>query len=180
MKKQLREIPRALGIRKIRDFFSDKPEKGYVKLRIRGYCQTDSYSCGVIAGWSALEMLNPEASFSQFDADCDPDPHWGTSTASLRKALKKQGIASRKVTPSWDALRREIKAGNPVLATIYLRGDVYHWVCIYGYRENPDMVLYVGRIVPGFSRVLATWEEFHYRTEKDDPWLALSPSTRRR
>lgn len=173
MKKQLREIPRALGIRKIPDFFNERPEKEYVKLRIRGYCQADNYSCGVIAGWCALELLNPEAEFARFDKDCAPDWKFGTSTESLRKALRKQGVAAKQIKPAWDHLREEIKSGRPVLATIHLRADIYHWVCVYGYREKPDMVLYVGRILPGFSRVLAAWADFHDRADKDDPWLSL-------
>ena len=86
-------IPLALGIQKIPDLLPDKTRRNEIKLALPAYCQTDTYSCGAIAGWSVVEFLHPAANFKAFYGDCAPHRDTGTSTSRLTAALRKHGIA---------------------------------------------------------------------------------------
>lgn len=160
--KIIQEIPRMLGVRFIPDLFPNKHGKEFFALSLKGYCQTDNYSCGVIAGWSALEALNPKADFAQFDKTCAPTFDNGTSIKRLTNALRKQGIKVGQRQLDFKTIKEELHLGHPILVSIKVKNhdDVDHWVCLYGYAENPRRILCVGRTIPGFSRKRMPWRKF--------------------
>lgn len=157
----LREIPRRLGIRIIRDLFPPpKPGRHEVRLAMAGHCQADDYSCGVSAGWSALRFLNPAARLARFDRECAADPETGTSTTRLRRALRLQGVSATRKPLTFAMLESLLRAGHPILTSIHRRDDVWHWVTIYGVATKPRRVFFIGRVLPGFSRTWLPWAEF--------------------
>lgn len=84
------ELPRKLGIRLIPDILGNTHLQNvtHLKLRLHGYCQADSYSCGFAAGWSVLEFLNGAADRRRFEEDCASEPVNGTPAYRLKKALR--------------------------------------------------------------------------------------------
>lgn len=111
-------------------------------LDLPGYCQIDTYSCGVVAGVMALKHFKPDASFSAFYARCDPHPEWGTSTARLTRGLRRSGVRVREHTDlTFAGLRAALDAGSPVLVTVQNPGsEDAHWVVVYGYGLKPNRV----------------------------------------
>lgn len=131
-------------------------KSGQVMLAVQGYSQTDSYSCGVSAGWAAMEFVHPSAGLLGFRDACSPHEDWGVSTKKLMRALREQGASAGIRRLSKRAVRSEIKSGRPVLAAIEW-GEDHHWVCICGFSE--DRVFMTGRPIPGFSRFSYSWEK---------------------
>lgn len=175
MKKQIissiESIPRSLGFILIPDLLPDHSKRrGESKLRLSGHCQTDSYSCGVAAGWSALKFLIPGSNLERFDFDCRPNTESGTSSERLMKALRKHGASVSTGKLGFAMIAKNIRAGKPVLTAIHLRHDVWHWVAIYGFARKPQRVYLSGRLIPGFSSHWLPWSELRRR---NGPWLAL-------
>ena len=178
LQRSIRDLPGKLGIRLIPDIFGNPPviKNHHVRLPLGGYSQADSYSCGMMAGWSVLEFLNPSADLRRFAFDCAPEPVNGTPAYRLRKALRAQGVSVSTDRLSFPMITRHIKAGHPILTAIHLRGDVYHWIAIYGFQSKPKRVYTIGRILPGFSRRCMTWVQLRSR---NGPWLSLVARKRR-
>ena len=130
-------------------------------LPLRGFCQTDRFSCGVSAGWSAIHLLTKphkgQGNFRQFARDCAADPVWGTSTKRLTNALRKQGMKVGTRPLSWATVREMTALGRPMITSIAYK-TYRHWVVIYGHSRSE--VFYSGRILPGFSRTRMRWADF--------------------
>lgn len=167
----IERIPRKIGVILIPDF--RKTKRGQMTLPMRAYCQTDSFSCAVSAGWSVLSLLVPESDLQKFDKDCAPCPKMGTPSRRLVKALRKHGASVRLARMSLAMVRKCLGSGHPILTAIHCEDDLYHWVAIYGISGN--MVLLSGRVIPGFSSHWMPWKELRRR---NGPWLSLVVSRR--
>lgn len=174
--RKLKKIIRSLYPKLVPDIGITIERKGQVKLPLQGYCQTDPYRCGISAGWSVLTYLNEKANLAKFEQTCKPSKEIGTQSGNLRKALRAQGITTKTVKLTFPVIKKAIKAGYPILTTIYLRKDIYHWIAIYGFQYRPQKVFFVGRIVPGFSSKSLTWGELK---RKSGPWLSIVARRRR-
>lgn len=103
--------------------------------------QIDSFSCGVVAGWTVLKAIYADSDQSDFKAfyeKCNPTPVYGTPTEALASALKtfRIGISIKSAAPSFLEIKRQIDSGFPIIACIDRPGKGYlHWVTVYGYRE---------------------------------------------
>ncbi len=178
MKKQLisilraiERIPRKIGVILIPDL--RKAKGGQMTLPILGHCQTDSFSCAVSAGWSALQFLIPESSLKRFDRDCAACPVNGTPSRRLVAALRASGASVQFARMGLAVIRDCLAAGRPILTAIHCSDDLYHWVVIYGI--SGKMVLLSGRVIPGFSSHWMPWKELRRR---NGPWLSLVVSCR--
>ena len=158
-------VPLALGIQKIPDLLPEGAGKNEVKLSLHSYCQTDTYSCGAIAGWSVLEFLKPKADFKKFYRDCAPDREYGTPNTRLRAALRKHGVSvGDRSNLNFASIHQCLRDGKPILIAIaegaLFDEDAAHWVVIYGVGTKPNRVFISGKTRPGFSRQQMTWREF--------------------
>lgn len=165
---RIEQIPRKLGAILIPDLIRSSSGRGAIKLPLVGYCQTDSYSCGVAAGWSALKFLVPNASLKKFDRDCAPDRDDGTPSRRLVAALRKNGCSVSMKRLGFGMISKALREGKPVLTAIHLREEIYHWVAIFG--VAPGRVFLTGRRLPGFSGHSVPWRELRRR---NGPWLSL-------
>lgn len=158
-------IPKALGIQKIPALLPDRAAADELKLALPSYSQTDTYSCGAIAGWSVVEFLQTQRDFARFYRDCSPSVELGTSTTRLTGALWQHAINVRNHKDlSFTAIKKSISEGKPILVGIAAGAlfdeDAGHWVVIYGYGANPNRVFISGRTIPGFSRQEMSWRDF--------------------
>ena len=118
-------------------------------LEIPASFQLDGFSCGVVAGWSVIKGLYPERGrrdFLKFYEDCSPSLEAGTSWNRLIKALRNQGIgvSLRRGLLSFNALKKEIENGFPIIAVIDVpAADYDHWVALYGYRQKSSTARWV-------------------------------------
>jgi len=165
LKRAIDTVPKALGLHKIPALLPESTAANELKLSLRSYCQTDTYSCGAIAGWSVLEFLKPGADFLQFYADCAPSKETGTSTSRLTKALRKHGISvSHRNDLDFDQIKSLLRAGKPILVCTgegaLFDDDAAHWVVIYGCGWNPNRIFLSGKTRPGFSRETLSYRDF--------------------
>ena len=118
-------------------------------LEVPASFQLDGFSCGVVAGWSVIKGLYPERGrrdFLKFYEDCAPSLEAGTSWNRLIKALRNQGIgvSLRRGLLSFNALKKEIENGFPIIAVIDVpAADYDHWVAVYGYKEKSSTARWV-------------------------------------
>lgn len=91
-----------------------------VTLDLPGYCQLDSYGCGVVAGVMALKHFKPSASFSAFYARVNPHPEHGTPTSRLIGALQRSGLrVTERHGLTFADLCEAIDAGTPVIVVVH-------------------------------------------------------------
>jgi hypothetical protein len=118
-------------------------------LEVPASFQLDGFSCGVVAGWSVIKGLYPERGrrdFLKFYEDCAPSLEAGTSWRRLIKALRNQGIgvSLRRGPLSFNALKKEIENGFPIIAVIDVpTADYCHWVALYGYQQKSSTARWV-------------------------------------
>lgn len=155
-------VPELLGIKKIPDLLPHGRHERSRKIPLKGYFQTDGYSCGAIAGWSVLKFLKPGSSFKKFYEDCDPSETWGVSTTRLSAALRKHSVrVSTRPKMDFDAIKTSIEGGSPVLVSIDVGCEEHlHWVVIYGIGWNPRRIFISGHSIPGFSKRVIPWRQF--------------------
>lgn len=135
-----------------------------ITLAIPGYRQLDTFGCGFAAAMMVIHAYFPEVSGTRFYEMLAPDPDWGVQPRQLRSALTRVGIqtrASRRL--DFNAIRRTIRSGSPILTTVKKRG-VRHWVVLYGCGWNPSRVYVAGNDVPGIGKLFKShemsWDEF--------------------
>ena len=170
----LLEIPGKLGITVIRDLFLPATNKNEFKLRLRGYCQADPYSCGIAAGWSVLKAFNPRARLKQFAKDCAPDKKWGVPTRRLAFALRNQGCRVQYSKLDFKTIQAELQQGRPILTAIHRKDDEWHWIVIYGFGVKPSRIFFIGNVIPGFSRAQMLWHDFKKQSDLTDSSLLVS------
>ena len=135
-----------------------KSHHGSTSLPIRGYCQTDSFRCGLSAAWATVKFFQPKASLSSFREICNPLPNWGLSTQKMMNCLRKQGLhVAARESGFWD-IQTAILGGHPVLTTLGGPDNDDHWIVIYGFTATH--ILFVGRVLPGFTKRKMKWRKF--------------------
>jgi hypothetical protein len=118
-------------------------------LEVPSFRQIDRFSCGVVAGWSVIKGLYPERGrrdFLKVYKDCAPSLEAGTSWNRLIKALRNQGIgvSLRRGPLEFNALKKEIESGFPIIAVIDVPATDYcHWVALYGYKQKSSTARWV-------------------------------------
>lgn len=141
-------------------------------LPIRGYCQTDSYRCGLSTAWTVVEFYQPEAKFSEFSKICKPVPIWGLSYKQMVKCLRKQGLHVSESKVEFELIEESILKGHLILICIGGEENDDHWIVIYGVNRT-GRILLSGRTTPGFSRTSMSWRKFSKRC--NDIMLVVHP-----
>ncbi len=142
------------------------PADDAVTLRMPGYRQTDSFSCGFVAGLMAVHALHPRRSVGRFYDLVSPHRVTGTSNARLVQALRASGVVvTARKDLDFHGVAAAIHAGAPVVTTIATGcADTWHWVTLYGVGERPRRVFLAGSGTPGWSRARREhemlWGEF--------------------
>ena len=133
-----------------------------VTLDLPGYCQLDSYCCGVVAGVMALKLFQPRASFTAFHARVQPHPENGTSTTRLVRALRQSGLrVTDRADLTFAGLCAAIDAGCPVLVVVQNPGaDAAHWVVVYGYGRKPNRVFLATNGYPFIAKNVVPLRQF--------------------
>ena len=149
------DITIATGVVVVRDLltFSDADDDNAVTLDVKGYRQTDSFSCGFVAGLMALHTFYPKRSIDRFYKLVSPDRDWGTSTTRLLRALRSSGVAvTNQRNLNFDSLYDTVQAGYPLITTVKNgTADDEHWIMIYGVGKSPKRVFIAGNSIPVFG-----------------------------
>jgi hypothetical protein len=133
----------------IADPLEHPEDEGVVTLDMPGYRQTQSYTCGYVAGMVVLHYFKPRASEDRFWDRCDPDTHGFVSETRLAAALRASGIrVGTRSRFSFSDIKTAIDAGKPIITTVE---EGAHWFVIYGYRARPQKVF----VANGSPRQLA-------------------------
>lgn len=163
MRRLLDWISSKTGVVMINDLLKHPGTPGVVTLRrMPGYRQTDSFSCGLIAAAMVLHCFFPRRSLNRLAEMVRPDPENGTTTARMKSALRKSGIA---VTDhedlKWQDIRRAITNGQPVVVSVNSRkATELHWVVIYGAAKRPNRVFLAGHGIPWVGKKEFSYYEF--------------------
>ena len=150
------------GIRAVPDILRHPSCANVGTLRIPAYCQTQSFTCGFVAGLMVLKHFYPDADAESFYASVNADPETGTSAAKLTRALRRHGVSvSVRRDLTFAALAAAIDRGRPVALIVKTACPEYaHWVVAYGYGRRPGRVYVAGNGLPLLSRKVYPWREF--------------------
>jgi hypothetical protein len=152
------------GIRVLNLPLSHPRAREVTTLMVPGYKQTQTYTCGFVAGLMVLHALYPKSSSLAFYRRVNPDPEMGTTIKKLLEALKLSGIgASVRRGMQFRDIQRHIDAGFPIITLVKTgEKDTTHWVVIYGYGnesgKNPPRVFVAGRQL--FHQPAISWPRF--------------------
>ena len=131
-------------------------------LEVPGYRQTQSYTCGFVAGLMVLHTFKPKASVDSFWRKVLPRGSDGVSNTGLIKALRKSGIGVRIVTDlTYATFAGAVERGFPVITLVKTReSSTLHWVVVYGVGENPNRIFVAGNGFPYLSKKVLPWNRF--------------------
>ena len=134
-------------------------------LEFPGYRQTQSYTCGFVAGLMVLHGLLPQAGTRRFLRLVDPDPKWGTSTNRLIRSLRASGVVvGRRDGLGFDGVAEHIDAGLPLITTIRRAGRPgLHWVVLYGIGRSPRRVFVAGDSMRPPGSLARSWRELSHQ-----------------
>ena len=129
-------------------------------LPMQGWCQMDSYSCGLVAAFMMLCYFLPDKfPFKGLGRRCAVCPEEGTASDEISGALRSYGLRCR-ITRSLTkrSVDAAIAAGSPILVGV--EGDLLgfeddHWMVIHG--TNKGEVLLANCLYPGRSSQWASW-----------------------
>ncbi|MEX2606326.1 MAG: C39 family peptidase [Kiritimatiellia bacterium] len=135
-------------------------------LRIPGYRQLQSYTCGFVVAANVLHYFKPEADLKALYEDLNSRHRTGTYPPQVMYSLRSRGIkVIRRTTLDWETLCEQLAEGKPVLSSIRTLIGL-HWVVIYGYDSERKTVFICGRgTLPecnrkeiAFSKFVRRWE----------------------
>jgi hypothetical protein len=151
--------------RKVIPYRLNHPDDDNVEtLNIRGYRQTDSYSCGFAAALTVVHAWFPHKSIGRFYKEVNPHPEDGTSQTKLVKVLRENHVAvSVHDDLDFDKIAAIIEDRHPIIVTVKRDGGDSHWVVIYGVGHSPRRVFIAGNTFPHrwIGRTEYPWGEFY-------------------
>lgn len=139
-----------------------EPEEGETVLALPGYRQTQTYTCGAVAGLMVLHTFHPRRSPRRFIRRTAPVPHKGTPTARLVRALEASGVGVlERHDLDFARIAEWIEDGRPII-TLVDRGEYKrHWVVLYGVARRPRRLLVAGNgSLPRLSSHRYPWGDF--------------------
>lgn len=165
-----------LGFEFVREFISRGWKKDDIVLKIPGYRQTKSYTCGFVSGLMVLHHFDRKQSAKKFYELCNPHFDWGMSTRKVASALRKSKIkvSIKKLMP-FDELANLIEEGKPIITSIKRRDVIQHWVVIYGVNRKTKEVFVAGDkfwFSPATTRM--EWKIFRRRIASGADFLVCS------
>lgn len=155
------------GLVMIDDWLKHPGTPDVTTLDMPGYRQTNTFACGFVAAAIVVHHYFPRRSINRLYELVQPDTEMGTSTAKLKQALRKSGIAVQERDDlKWSDLRRSIENGHPLIVSVTTRKeDVLHWCVIYGIGRKPNRVFLAGVGTPLIGR-----KEFSYFEFSEAKW----------
>lgn len=150
------------GIVLVDDWLKHPGTPDVTTLNVPGYRQTNTFSCGVTVAAIVVHHFYPRRSINRLYELVRPDTEMGTSTARLKQALRKSGIAVQERDDlKWADIRRAIENGRPVIVTVTTRKPaVLHWCVLYGAGNKPNRVFIAGNGLPWIGRKEFSYYEF--------------------
>jgi ABC-type bacteriocin/lantibiotic exporter with double-glycine peptidase domain len=116
-----------------------------VCISIPGYRQTKSFTCGYVSGLMVLRAYDPKACRKKFYELCLMHPEWGAGTRKISTALRQSGIGVRiRQGLTFGEISDYICDGHPIITSIQRRGEIHHWVVIYGVNKKTKEVFVAG------------------------------------
>jgi ABC-type bacteriocin/lantibiotic exporter with double-glycine peptidase domain len=128
-------------------------------LRIAGYKQVQSYTCGFIASANVLLYFNPKADLGFLYSKLDDKD--GTHVSEVAGALKAYGVSVRKrTTLDFSTLCQVVKQGSLVICSITT--TFYdHWIVLYGCDKERQTVFVCGNgLLPILNRKEVAFDRF--------------------
>lgn len=129
---------------------------------VPGYRQTQSYTCGFVAGLMVLHAFKPRASVDAFWKRMNPTEDMGVCNTRLIAALRASGIrVSVRRDLTFAAFDDAVAQRCPVITLVRTReADTLHWVVVYGVGRRPNRIYVAGNGLPYLSRKVFPWLEF--------------------
>ena len=130
-------------------------------LPIPGYCQTQTYTCGFVAGLMILRYFRPDYPAERLYGIVRPDPRWGTSRRRLKMALEVSGLrVSQRRNLDFKGICAAIDHRKPIAVVVDVDEQTSHWVVVYGYGRKPNRVYVAANGLPLLSRKEYPWGSF--------------------
>jgi hypothetical protein len=144
-------------------------------LRIPGYRQVQSFTCGFVVAANVLYFFKPEADLESLYDELDWCDRMGTYTEQVMKALRTRGLT---VVPrrnlDWQGLCQVLAEGKPVIAVVSTRLGL-HWVVIYGYDLDRQTLFVCGLgTLPELNRKEIRYQDFVGRWQPPGNGLVCS------
>lgn len=119
----------------------EDPKTVYNPIRIK--YQPNSYTCGPTSLSMCSQILGNEVSINSFSNACYTDAS-GTAPSDLIAGARKLGFKVTAIGRSYDAVKKAIDAGKPVIAHVMTitmsclgwQGNYGHYVVIYDYDDG--------------------------------------------
>jgi hypothetical protein len=145
-------------------------------LDVPGYRQTQTYTCGFVAGLMVLHYFDPDQSACQFYERVRPSIEDGTPTSRLVKALRASGIRvgeRRNLTFDWMA--SFVKKGMPIITAVRRDSGISHWIVVYGVGYRPRRLFIAGDGIPYWDgRCELSYAEFNRKWDGRGEGLVCS------
>ncbi len=150
------------GIVLVDDWLTHPETPDVITLALPGYRQTNTFACGFTAACMVVHHFYPRRSINRLYELVRPDTEMGTSTARLKQALRKSGLAVQERDDlKWTDIHRAIESNCPVIVKVTTRKpDVLHWCVIYGTGKKPNRVFLAGVGTPLIGRKEFSFFEF--------------------
>lgn len=157
-------------------------KSGEVTLNLMGYRQINTYGCGAIAATMIVKLFHPRTSFERIYAAVDPHEELGTPVWRVVEALHSLGVkVLEKKRLTFKGICQAIDEGSPIMVCVKTYDpDVSHWVVLYGYGRDPQLVFIAGKGLHFFDRQRITWKEFGKKWETRGEGLICQKSTPRK
>lgn len=110
-------------------------------LDVPGFVQTDTYSCGYLAGLAVVRAFQPNVDGRGFYQRVKPCVQNGTPTNRLVAALRKSGVVvGIRYRMSYRSLTKNVEAGFPIIVST--GSDVAdHWAVVVGVSDKHIYVM---------------------------------------
>jgi len=137
-------------------------------LPMRGWCQQDGHSCGLVAAFMILAYFLPdEFPFRKLKKRCPVCPEKGTSLAEIGMALWSYGLRCR---VTWQLTKGEINeaiaAGSLIMVAVsgnFIGCADNHGMVVHGTRSRE--VLLAGHLDPANSSKWVNWNRLRENLE---------------
>jgi hypothetical protein len=156
----------ATKIRVLPDRLPHPKDSNVETLKLPGYVQSQSYTCGFVAGLMILHYFRPDFPAEKFYERIRPHERKGVSRRRLMDCLRWHELrVIWRTDLDFSGIVDAIDEGRPIAVVVRARDrDADHWVVIYGYGRKPNRAFVAANGIPLLSRKQYPWGFFkqHY------------------
>jgi hypothetical protein len=166
-----------LGFEYVKEFISRPRNKNDLVLRVPGYRQTKSYTCGFVSSLMVLHFFDRKQSAEKFYKLCNPHFDWGMSTRKVASALRRSKIkVGIKKLMLFEDIANSIEHGHPIITSIKREDVIQHWVVIYGVNRKTKEVFVAGdKFWFSLASTRVDWKSFRRRIASGADFLVCRP-----